>query len=220
MYFDESGTHHDSQVLTVSVAWATKSDWANWTVDWIRSKAPISVFHSVDCHNRKGEFVGWTSEKRDNYVKGKILPVIRRHYICSVVSAIDKRELVKTLEREHNIKIEEEHLIRGWYYICLRWAMRQSVKKTSHLCMKPTTTARLGIGLSRTSNESFQSAAQHSRLGQNCSIRRCSVQTYSLTRATIRCEILTSPVVSHWLQLTQMEAGSVFENMIPAKLAL
>lgn len=124
VYMDESGTHEGSQVLTVSAVWAPKEIWSAWTYDWILAKAPISIFHAVDCHNRSGEFKGWARTKRDDYVRKQILPTIRNHYIRGVIAAVDKRQLAKRLKEKHGIAILSEDFIRGWYYICLRWAMR------------------------------------------------------------------------------------------------
>ncbi|MEC9368559.1 MAG: hypothetical protein VX871_07685 [Pseudomonadota bacterium] len=125
VYLDESGTHHDSQIVGVGAAWADKSEWTKWTRDWNKAKWPIRVHHSVDCHNRVGEWDGWCREQRDNYVR-RILPVIERHEIRGVISAVDKGEITRVLKEKHNMVIAENLMVRGWYFICLVWAIRSA----------------------------------------------------------------------------------------------
>ncbi len=128
IYLDESGTHHDSQIISVAAAWADRDTWSKWTYDWILAKPPIGVFHSVDCHNRSGEFKGWTRGGRDRYVREKILPTIRNHYIRGVIAAVDKRALANRLKQKHDMAIIADEFVRGWYYICLRWAIRAALE--------------------------------------------------------------------------------------------
>lgn len=123
VYLDETGTHTDSQVIGVSAVWATKEEWSSWTIEWLKAKSPIKVHHSVDCHGRKGEWAGWSKSQRDEYVL-RILPVIRDNYIRGVVAAVDKRELARLLSENHSIVIPPHEMVRGYYYICLQWAIR------------------------------------------------------------------------------------------------
>ncbi|WP_457935790.1 DUF3800 domain-containing protein [Mesorhizobium sp. 10J20-29] len=125
VYLDETGTDHASQIIGVSAVWATKEDWSAWTIDWIKAKAPIRIHHSVDCHGRHGEWEGWSKPDRDKYVL-RILPVIRNHYIRGIVAAVDKREINRILSEDHGIKLDPQELVRGYYYVCLQWAIRSS----------------------------------------------------------------------------------------------
>ncbi|MER8501296.1 DUF3800 domain-containing protein [Mesorhizobium sp. M0904] len=128
VYLDESGTDHDSQILSVSAVWASKEDWQIWTLEWIVAKAPIKIHHSVDCHNRHGEYEGWTREERDRHVK-RILPVVKNHYIRGIIAAVDRRKLSEVLAHKHSLAIKPEDMVRGWYYICLQWALRSTWEK-------------------------------------------------------------------------------------------
>lgn len=128
VFLDESGTHNDSQILSVSAVWASPQDWNKWTLDWIDAKAPIEIFHSVDCHNRNKEFSGWTREQRDAYVK-KLLPVIGNHQIEGHFSAVDKREIRAILKRKHSIDLDERRLVEGYYEVCLSWALRGAIEQ-------------------------------------------------------------------------------------------
>jgi hypothetical protein len=82
-YMDESGTHGDSPVVTVGMYAGKPSAWQAWTADWNRNKRPIKVYHSVDAHNRDGEFKGWERDERNQFC-AKLLPVIARHKIVGL----------------------------------------------------------------------------------------------------------------------------------------
>ena len=93
-YMDKSGTHDNSPVVTVGLYVGKPSIWAAWTKDWNankrkvpRGRKPIKVYHSVDAHNRDGEFEGWTQPERNAYV-ANLLPVIGRHLILGVLIGI------------------------------------------------------------------------------------------------------------------------------------
>ncbi|MGO9947281.1 MAG: hypothetical protein ACLPWG_10580, partial [Steroidobacteraceae bacterium] len=86
-YMDESGTHDESPVVTVGLYVGMPVNWSKWTKDWNRNKRPIKVFHSVDAHNRTGEFEGLTREARNEYC-AKLLPVLARHNIMGVTVGI------------------------------------------------------------------------------------------------------------------------------------
>ena len=80
--------------MTVGLYVGKPSIWAAWTKDWNankrkvpRGRKPIKVYHSVDAHNRDGEFEGWTQPERNAYV-ANLLPVIGRHLILGVLIGI------------------------------------------------------------------------------------------------------------------------------------
>jgi hypothetical protein len=71
------------------------------------------VFHSVDCHNRCGEFEGWTKKQRDAFVID-LLPIINKHEICGKIAGLDKKELSELLQSRPDVA--------GWagdmYFVC------------------------------------------------------------------------------------------------------
>lgn len=125
VYLDETGTDGPSRIIGVSAVWAPKDVWRDWTVAWLKAKAPIRVHHSVDCHGRKGEWKGWQRADRDAYVL-RILPVIRDHYIRGVMAAVDKGEIKRLLAERHRIDMDAQELVRGYYYVCVSWALRSA----------------------------------------------------------------------------------------------
>lgn len=125
VYLDESGTHDQSPVVSVSAVWATRDEWVDWTVEWLKAQAPIKFHHSVDCHNRSGEFRGWDQGERDKYVK-RILSVIRDRNICGHFACIDVAEISRLLMARYEIQVTPREMIRGYYFICLSWAIRSA----------------------------------------------------------------------------------------------
>lgn len=125
VYMDESGTHYGSQNVSVSAVWAEKSAWTDWTLDWVKAKAPVRIYHAVDCHNRVGEYAGWSKEVRDEHVM-RVLPVIRNHHIEGHFAALDKRNLFKALEKRVGpIPTEMNALLQeGMYLVCFFWALK------------------------------------------------------------------------------------------------
>lgn len=128
VFVDESGTHDDSANVAVSAVWADKGEWASWTLDWIRAKAPIKVHHSVDCHNREYEYAGWTKDERDAYVF-RILPVIRDHAISGHFAAVNKAAVLRTVQAKTapNMGPNVRRFVSdGFYLVCLYWALRSA----------------------------------------------------------------------------------------------
>ncbi|MER8452918.1 hypothetical protein NKG60_23510 [Mesorhizobium sp. M1428] len=124
VYLDESGIHHDSEITSVSAVWATKEVWTNWTLEWLKAKAPVRIHHSADCHNFNGEFKGWSKDHRDDYVVNRILPVIRDNFIEGHFAAVASGEFTKQLKDRHQLAIPPAWIAEGHYSICLSWAIR------------------------------------------------------------------------------------------------
>ena len=127
VYLDESGTHSASPVVAVSAVWADKDEWASWADKWDDAKSPIKIHHSVDCHNRKGEFDGWTRAQRDKYVK-RILPVIRESNIAGHFAILEKEKILKAIEDRHGVRLPQNLAIEGYYSICFNWAVRSAAE--------------------------------------------------------------------------------------------
>lgn len=95
-YMDESGVHDGSPVTCTGFFFARPSIWIEWTKKWNLRKRPIKVFHAVDCANLRGEFDGWTDEKRDKYVK-QLLPTIPEFHILGTVVGFDNKALERAM---------------------------------------------------------------------------------------------------------------------------
>lgn len=128
VYVDESGIHDDSEHVVVAAVWASKAEWSAWTLDWLPAKAPIRIHHSVDCHNRKNEYKGWSREQRDAYVL-RILPVVRDHAIFGDFAVISKREVVRLMQERAGAEFPtrlKQYVGAVFYGFCLNWAIRNA----------------------------------------------------------------------------------------------
>lgn len=124
VYLDESGTHDNSPIVTVSAVFAKPSVWKKWTKDWNQAKGPINVFHAVDCHNQSGEFSQMSREARINLTK-KILPIIPKYDIGLSLSGIDRQQLNKALRNRTDVLRWFGHP----YLACLHWLIPNVCKK-------------------------------------------------------------------------------------------
>jgi hypothetical protein len=104
VYMDESGVHDDSPVVTVAAYVAAPRKWKEWIKRWEVAKRPINVFHATDAQNLRGEFDGWTEEKRDELVK-RCLPVIAEADFPGIVIGIHLDEYRKALAGRDDLKV-------------------------------------------------------------------------------------------------------------------
>jgi Protein of unknown function (DUF3800) len=118
-YMDESGTHGDSPVVTVGMYAGKPSVWQGWTVDWNRNKRPIKVYHSVDAHNRDGEFKGMERDERNKFC-AKLLPVIARHKILGVAVGIHMGAFRTAMESRPELLA----MFGTPYTACFQWAVQ------------------------------------------------------------------------------------------------
>lgn len=69
VYFDETGTHAGSTVISIFGLIGTEDAWKDAEQKWIARKAKdgIGTFHSFDCNHGNGEFSGpeWKRPRRD-----------------------------------------------------------------------------------------------------------------------------------------------------------
>jgi hypothetical protein len=118
VFMDESGTHPLSPVITVGAAWAKPSVWKRWTKDWNVAKRPIQIHHSTDCHNRHGEYEGWSPPQRDDYVK-RILSVIASHGIKGRIGGLHLNSYKREIARRRDVA-----MVFGHPYIpCFQWVV-------------------------------------------------------------------------------------------------
>lgn len=96
-YFDESGTHDDSEFFVVAGLVASPDAWERLTKAWQRILASeeVEAFHMVDfCHSRSA-FEGWPKERRDRLII-RLIDTIKKHVsfrTWSVVAMSDYRRI-------------------------------------------------------------------------------------------------------------------------------
>jgi len=71
-FFDESGTHDGSQIITLGGLIASYEAWSRWELEWnkILASRGIKVFHFSEFMAREGEFKNnWTNDERNLFME-------------------------------------------------------------------------------------------------------------------------------------------------------
>jgi hypothetical protein len=91
-YFDESGTHADSEVVTVAGYISTAEQWELFGEAWRSEMAAygLEFFHMTDFANRAGAYKDWTEQERRDRL-ARLIRIINQHAIASVGIAIPLR---------------------------------------------------------------------------------------------------------------------------------
>lgn len=84
-YFDESGTHPDSEYVVVAGFISNATEWEAFSQRWhqVLADSQIDYFHMTDFESRKGPFDGWTEEERRDLLN-RLLPIIHDHTFWSI----------------------------------------------------------------------------------------------------------------------------------------
>jgi len=71
VYFDDSGTHLESNVAVAACYVGTDDQWACLARDWETAQVSegFKVFGMADILNGKGEYRSWSAEKRDRLIR-------------------------------------------------------------------------------------------------------------------------------------------------------
>lgn len=69
-YFDDSGSYPEHSVVVVSGLVASTKQWSDFSKKWnkLLSSERISVFHMSEFESSKGEFEGWTPERKNPFI--------------------------------------------------------------------------------------------------------------------------------------------------------
>ena len=122
-YFDESGIHDGSPVVTVGGYFGEPAAWRDFTKEWNRTKRPIKVFHAVDAQNLQGEFEGWSPEDRDELVK-RLLPIIPKHPVAAVLMGINLDAFKEAMRGRSDL----QEIFGTPYTACFQWALQSLVE--------------------------------------------------------------------------------------------
>jgi hypothetical protein len=91
VYFDESGTHKDSNVVVVAGWVSTDIQWQRFSTAWtgVLRAAGLDppIFHMTDYESRRGQFAGWQQNKRVRVLQ-KLQGLIRRRTKQAIVAAV------------------------------------------------------------------------------------------------------------------------------------
>jgi hypothetical protein len=120
-YMDESGIHAGAPAVTSSVVWARPSVWKQWTLDWQRLLPPVRIYHAFDCHNRVGEFKGWSRPERDAWVR-QLLPLFPKYRLYGRFGGVHLDAFNQAMNREAPIYKET---FGEPYFATIHWALRR-----------------------------------------------------------------------------------------------
>jgi hypothetical protein len=94
VYFDESGTHVDSEAAVVAGFVSNTTEWITFSQKWqqVLTGSHLDYFRMSEFENRRGQFSGWTENaKRD--LLNKLLPIIDDHTILSMGCIVLKQSV-------------------------------------------------------------------------------------------------------------------------------
>jgi hypothetical protein len=98
-YFDDSGTHAQSDIVLVAGIFGTESRIGDLDANWKRHldapldgrKGPISRFHAYDCFQSLGDFTGWTRTETD-YFRHQLRTVVIESEVAAYGVACQRRD--------------------------------------------------------------------------------------------------------------------------------
>ena len=132
IFVDESGVHTDADVITVAAYAGRPKVWRQWTNEWRRKKRPIETYHAVDSANLRGEFLGWTAEKRDELV-ARLLPIIADARIAGAVIGLHLGEFRKAVGDRKEIP----NALGNPYTTCFHWLVQSILELLNHNKTEP-----------------------------------------------------------------------------------
>ena len=95
-YVDDSGTDPQSTVVTIAGLVGPVADWAEYeiTARKMFQSYDIEILHTVDFHHKRGEFTGWSEDKKESFTKD-LADILYPHYPIGVSVSIDKNAINK-----------------------------------------------------------------------------------------------------------------------------
>jgi hypothetical protein len=132
-YFDDSGTHDDSDVVVWAGLFGNQYQWQALDEGWAKKlqspspgKCPIRRFHMWDCFHGEGEFLGWSRVAREFLAK-ELKDLIIANMLWGYGCAISRKDYDDTVQGDRRIVLgdAEGFCVRNCYYNAVNWA-RQS----------------------------------------------------------------------------------------------
>ncbi|MGB2731183.1 MAG: DUF3800 domain-containing protein [Methylovirgula sp.] len=137
-YFDDSGTHDDSEIVVVAGIFGTEGQLRGLDCNWKRHlvrpledigrlRRPLRRFHMYDCQAACGEFTGWERPEIDYFCRQLRKVIIESGvsgYICAVARK-DWDELVKDDIRAI-MGSAEGNCIRNCFVRTIQWAQHNT----------------------------------------------------------------------------------------------
>ena len=91
-YSDDSGTHSESEAVTVAGYISTAEQWEIFNREWGEALKEwgLEFFHMTDFANRVGKYAEWTDQER-RFRLARLVGITNRHTLASIGTAVPKR---------------------------------------------------------------------------------------------------------------------------------
>ncbi|MBY0582715.1 MAG: DUF3800 domain-containing protein [Sphingomonas sp.] len=132
-YFDDSGTHNESDVIAMGGLIADEPVWALMEQKWaaLRDELGIRKMHMSACENARNEFAGWSRDARDKAI-ARFSDIICDMNACMLAGAVS-RTVWNRVASETDLANQFSQPIDFLFNVCMRKAMeakRVSVEGT------------------------------------------------------------------------------------------
>lgn len=91
-FFDESGTHDESEIISVGGLISTYDGWTRWEMEWRRilNSKGIKVFHLSEFMAREGEFKNdWSNTERNDFME-RLCTTVSQNIRVGLVTSVFK----------------------------------------------------------------------------------------------------------------------------------
>ena len=129
-YFDDSGTHPNSEIVLMGGLMGNKYQWNYFSERWSEKlqtpslgRGPLSRFHMFDCQNGIGEFAGWGRTATDLLVH-ELQTIILDAALYGGGVAVDRKswDKIVTGELQTVLGDAEGFSLRQCYFMAEMWA--------------------------------------------------------------------------------------------------
>jgi len=133
-YFDDSGTHDESDVVVWAGLFGNEHQWAALDEDWAAKlrdpspgKEPIRRFHMWDCNQGIGEFLGWSRTARE-FLAHELGQIILKKMLWGYGCAIARKDYDDLVEGDRRVVMgdAEGFCMRNCYFRAVRWARERA----------------------------------------------------------------------------------------------
>jgi len=110
VFFDDSGTHAESQVAVAACFISDKPRWADFDEKWrvLLEDEQFTCFHMSDFLAREGEFKNWNDEKRER-VFNRVLGIVDKCAWQGYATAVIKNDYDRAITGKLREKIGDRH---------------------------------------------------------------------------------------------------------------
>lgn len=100
IYFDESGTHADSEIAVVAGFVSNVTEWTKFSERWQSTLGEFGIeyFHMSEFENRQGRFANLGNETRKDLLQ-KLMEITQDHTFWSVSCTVIKQDVSKLLNK-------------------------------------------------------------------------------------------------------------------------